>query len=119
MNKSRRMAILKHRRRYKKLKEKRKALAMATGLGTVVAKPVTEVVKPAKPPAPKKGLVRKKKAEAAPVAAEPAAKAAKAKVAKKEAAKKVTKEKAPAPKKKAAVENKPARKKKTKTTKES
>ena len=118
MNKARRMAILKHRRRHKKLKEKRKALTMATGHGTVVTKPVAEVVQREKPPALKKKPSRKKKVEAAPVAetvsAKPAAKGAKAKVAKKEVAKKeIAKKKAPEPKKK------PVRKKKTETTAES
>ena len=70
MNKSKRMAMLKQRRRKKKLEERRKAIAMTTGLGITATKPVAEqvieVVQPEAPPKPKKaGRKPKVKAEAA------------------------------------------------------
>jgi hypothetical protein len=48
MNKSKRMATLKHRQRQKKLKERRKAM-IAAGL---IPAPVIPVAKPEKPPKP-------------------------------------------------------------------
>ncbi len=77
MNKTKRMAILKHRRKRKKLEEKRKALLLASGTGvnrTVhkkeIAKPVkaiTEILKPKKEgtPAVKKTGTGKEKIETA------------------------------------------------------
>src|SRR4030043_458341 len=75
MNKSKRMAILKHRKRRKKLEERRKMIALA-GVPATAAKQAPAVAVAKAPPAPKKP-VAKKKAEA--VAAKP--KAAKAKAA--------------------------------------
>ena len=80
MNKSKRMAALKHRRRRKKLEERKKAIAIAAGHGTVavepVAKPAAEATK-AEAVLPRKP-VRKKKTEAVTVeavSAEPMTKA--------------------------------------------
>ena len=65
MNKSKRMATLKHRRKKKKLKERQKAIALATGVGVAEVKKAAQkpakAVKPeAPPPEVKKPEVKKK-----------------------------------------------------------
>ena len=73
MNKSKRMAGLKRKKHQKKLKERRKAIALASGLPLTEikskAKPVPESIQPVEIEEPKKKAVKKTKSEAeAPLA---------------------------------------------------
>ena len=78
MNKRKRMAVLKHRRRRHKLEERKKSPAMSAGIEPVCAEPVVEAAQPEVLPLPKKKPVRRRKTEvtsAEAVAASPEAKA--------------------------------------------
>ena len=95
MNKSKKMAALKQRRRRKKLQERVKAIALASGLEVTSVAPVveqvTEAIQPEASPAPKKRLSRKEKVEAAAtkaISAEPKAEAAQPEEPKKRSRKK-------------------------------
>ena len=66
MNKSKRMALMKHRRRKKKLKERRKAIAIATGVEVKTARPAPtkeEIIKEEPVPEKKKEVTKKAKAK--------------------------------------------------------
>ena len=74
MNKSKRMAILKHRQRKKKLKERRKAIAIATGVSIIAPKTtqprIVEIAKPAPLVEAKKKVAKKAKEKAETASAE-------------------------------------------------
>ena len=125
MNKSKRMAIVKHRRKRKKLEAKRKALVLASGTANKPAvktavkkeieipqpvKALADMLKPKKAAAAKKPAAKKEKTKTVKAAApKKAEKPKKAVVAKKPVAKKEKPEtvKAAAPKKAASQKKKP------------
>ena len=64
MNKSKRMAIMKHRQKKKKLKERRKAIALASGIEAKVARPAPTKAEIVENISSRTGLTKKEVAEA-------------------------------------------------------